>query len=67
MNSTQNQKKNSVMNQKNQKNNVKADEYAKASEHIMCAISALGDKAKSGDSHTKDVIANLSVVLFDLK
>lgn len=64
MNSTQNQKKNSMM---NQKNNVKADEYAKASEHIMCAISALGDKAKGGDSHAKDVIANLSVVLFDLK
>ena len=64
MNSTQNQKKNSMM---NQKNNVKADEYAKASEHIMCAISALGNKAKSGDSHAKDVIANLSVVLFDLK
>jgi hypothetical protein len=56
-----------MMSQKNQKNNVKADEYAKASEHIMCAISALGDKAKSGDSHAKDVIANLSVVLFDLK
>ena len=64
MNSTQNQRKNSMM---NQKNNVTANEYAKASEHIMCAISALGDKAKSGDSHAKDVIANLSVVLFDLK
>lgn len=64
MNSTQNQRKNSMM---NQKNNVTANEYAKASEHIMCAISALGDKAKNGDSHAKDVIANLSVVLFDLK
>lgn len=64
MNSAQNQKKNSMM---NQKNNVKADEYAKASEHIMSAISVLGSKAKSGDAHAKDVIANLSVVLFDLK
>ena len=67
MNSTQNQKKNSMMNQKNQKNNVTANEYAMASEHIMCAISALGDKAKNGDTLAKDVIANLSVVLFDLK
>ena len=67
MNSTQDQKKSSMMNQKNQKNNVKADEYAKASEHIMSAISVLGSKAKSGDAHAKDVIANLSVVLFDLK
>ena len=56
-----------MTNQKNQKNNVTANEYAKASEHIMCAISALGEKAKNGDSHAKDVIANLSVVLFDLK
>ena len=67
MNSTQNQKKNSMMNQKNQRNNVTANEYAKASEHIMSAISVLGSKAKSGDAHAKDVIANLSVVLFDLK
>lgn len=58
---------NSMKNQKNPQNNVKADEYAKASEHIMSAISVLGSKAKSGDAHAKDVIANLSVVLFDLK
>lgn len=56
-----------MKNQKNPQNNVKADEYAKASEHIMSAISVLGSKAKSGDAHAKDVIANLSVVLFDLK
>lgn len=62
-----NQKMNSMKNQKNPQNNVKADEYAKASEHIMSAISVLGSKAKSGDAHAKDVIANLSVVLFDLK
>lgn len=62
-----NQKMNSMENQKNPQNNVKADEYAKASEHIMSAISVLGSKAKSGDAHAKDVIANLSVVLFDLK
>ena len=61
------QKMNSMKNQKNPQNNVKADEYAKASEHIMSAISVLGSKAKSGDAHAKDVIANLSVVLFDLK
>ena len=62
-----NQKMNSMKNQKNSQNNVNADEYAKASEHIMSAISVLGSKAKSGDTHAKDVIANLSVVLFDLK
>ena len=54
-------------NQKNQKNNVTANDYAKASEHIMCAISALGEKAKSGDKQARDAVANLSVVLFDLK
>ena len=42
-------------------------DYDKAMEHIMCAISALGDKAKSGDSTARDAVANLSVVLFDLK
>ena len=41
--------------------------YDKATEHIMCAISALGDKAKSGDTTARDAVANLSVVLFDLK
>lgn len=57
-----------MMNQKNQKkNNVTANDYAKASEHIMCAISALGEKAKSGDKQARDAVANLSVVLFDLK
>lgn len=54
-----NPKMNSMKNQKN--------EYAKASEHIKSAIEILGTKAKSGDAHAKEVIANLSVVLFDIK
>jgi hypothetical protein len=33
----------------------------------MCAISALGEKAKAGDKSARDAVANLSVVLFDLK
>lgn len=52
----------------NQKSSIQSSsDYNKAMEHIMCAISALGDKAKSGDSTARDAVANLSVVLFDLK
>ena len=54
--------------QKNQKSLIQSSsDYNKAMEHIMCAISALGDKAKSGDNTARDAVANLSVVLFDLK
>ena len=54
--------------QKNQKLSIQSSsDYNKAMKHIMCAISALGDKAKSGDNTARDAVANLSVVLFDLK
>lgn len=42
-------------------------QYDKATAAIMCAIEALGNEAKAGDGKAKDAIANLSVVMFDLK
>lgn len=53
---------------RSKKNPIQSNsEYSKATEHIMCAISALGEKAKAGDKSARDAVANLSVVLFDLK
>ena len=41
--------------------------YQSAQKSIKCAIDTLGKyAAKSGDSKSKEVIANLSVLLFDL-
>lgn len=42
-------------------------QYNEATAAIMCAIEALGNEAKAGDGKAKDAIANLSVVMFDLK
>lgn len=41
--------------------------YDEASEYIRCAISALGKSAKESDTIARESIANLSVVLMDLK
>lgn len=38
-----------------------------AVEYIRSAISALGNSAIKGDTQSKEAIANLSVILFDLK
>ena len=38
-----------------------------AVEYIRSAISVLGNSAIKGDTQSKDAIANLSVILFDLK
>ena len=38
-----------------------------AVEYIRSAISVLGNSAIKGDAQSKDAIANLSVILFDLK
>lgn len=51
------------------KRDVKAstDSRAEAQKYIKCAIDALGASAKSGDTIARDALANLSVILFDLK
>ena len=50
------------------KNEVKAStDRAEAKKYIKCAIDALGASAKSGDAIARDALANLSVILFDLK
>ena len=41
--------------------------YSLASDHIKHAIDALGEAANSGDKYAKQEIADLSVVLLDLK
>lgn len=41
--------------------------YQLASEHVKNAIDALGDAASNGDKYAKQEIADLSVILFDLK
>lgn len=41
--------------------------YALASNHVQNAIDALGDAASSGDKYAKQEIADLSVILMDLK
>lgn len=40
---------------------------AEAVKYIRCAIDALGAQAKGGDKQAKGTIADLSVILFDLK
>lgn len=35
--------------------------------YIKCAINALGQEALDGDSTVREAIANLGVVMFDLK
>lgn len=49
------------------KRKVNASAKAEAVEYIRSAISVLGDSAIKGDTESKDAIANLSVILFDLK
>lgn len=51
------------------KRDIKAssDDKAEAQKYIKCAIDALGASAKSGDTIARDALANLSVILFDLK
>lgn len=41
--------------------------YDEAVEYIRCAISSLGKSAKESDVIARESIANLSVVLMDLK
>lgn len=64
-------KKNTIMNtqMKIQKpSKVKAStDKGEAKKYIKCAIDALGASAKSGDTVARDALANLSVILFDLK
>lgn len=64
-------KKNSVMNtqMKIQKpNKVQASNSKdEAKKYIKCAIESLGASAKNGDAVARDALANLSVILFDLK
>lgn len=64
-------KKNSVMNtqmkiQKPSKVQASNDK-AEAKKYIKCAIDSLGASAKNGDAIARDALANLSVILFDLK
>lgn len=50
------------------KNEVKAStDRDEAKKYIKCAIDALGASAKGGDTIARDALANLSVILFDLK
>ena len=52
------------------KNEASADDkgYAEAIDYIKSAIAALGESARTkGDAIAKEAIANLSVVLLDLK
>lgn len=42
-------------------------QYEDAIEYIQSAIQSLGKPAKDGDQIARESIANLSVVLFDLK
>lgn len=44
-----------------------AVDYSEAIDFIKSAIDALGDLAETGDALAKESIANLSVVLLDLK
>lgn len=50
------------MNQK-----IESNSYADAVEYIQCAIHSLGKDAKNQDVLARESIANLSVVLLDLK
>ena len=51
----------------NRKSVFAAKRREEALDHIKCAISALGQEALDGDSVAKEAIANLGVVMFDLK
>lgn len=42
-------------------------DVAEAKKYIKCAIDVLGKSAKSGNEVSRDAIANLSVILFDIK
>lgn len=42
-------------------------DVSEAKKYIKCAIDALGSSAKGGNAVSRDAIANLSVILFDLK
>ena len=46
---------------------VSKSDYAEAINNIQSAIQALSKAAQDGDTLAKESIANLSVVLFDLK
>lgn len=46
---------------------VKVGKYDEAVEYIQCAISELSKSAKKSDVLARESIANLSVVLMDLK
>lgn len=43
------------------------DSRSEAMKYVRCAINALGESAKQGDKSSRDAIANLSVVLFDMQ
>lgn len=53
--------------QKKNEVNASTDNKSEAKKYIKCAIDALGASAKSGDTVARDALANLSVILFDLK
>lgn len=59
----QNSNVNAATNTQSKDKNV----YSEAIDYIQSAISSLGLAAKDGDTLAKESIANLSVVLFDLK
>lgn len=54
-------------NSKAVKTSVTANDYAEATEYIQCAISALCDAAQKSDVLARESIANLSVILMDLR
>lgn len=48
--------------------NVNTDKcYSDATKSIKCAIDSLGKAAVSGDTRAKEAIANLSVIMLDMK
>lgn len=53
--------------QKKNEVNASTDNKSEAKKYIKCAIDALGASAKGGDTIARDALANLSVILFDLK
>lgn len=46
---------------------IEANDKAEAIKYVKCAIDSLGKSAKSGDKASREAIANLSVVLFDIQ
>ena len=59
--------KNSQRTKKNSVTSKTVDNKAEAIRYIKCAIDALGAEVKSGNKDIKASIADLSVILFDLK